>query len=114
MLAQNFQRRDVETKRNPIMDNRTGRIPFFVILHFPSSTFRRLALRLCVFAFVLLSLSCASKPTDVRSVLPADALVYIETNDLGKTVGAVTQSKSFQQLAKTQPDLSELSGIKLA
>ncbi len=76
----------------------------------PKTTF------LSVFICVYLSLisSCGTKPTDLRSVVPADALVYLETNDLGKAIGAVTENESFKQLARTQPDLSALNGIKLA
>ena len=66
-----------------------------------------------LFLFLLLS-SCGSKPTDLRTVIPADALVYIESNDLGKAVRAITENKTFLQLAKTKPDLSALDGIKLA
>ena len=58
--------------------------------------------------------SCSSKPVNLRTLAPADALVYIETNDLGKTVRALTEAKAFQQLAKKTPDLSALNGIQLA
>ena len=75
------------------------------------SIFNFLALCLCV---SVVNLSCGSRPTELRTVVPADALVYLETNDLGKAVAAITQNKSFQKLAKTQPDTSALNGIKLA
>ena len=81
------------------------------IFHFQFSIFNFLALCLCV---SVVNLSCRSNPTNLRNVIPADALVYLETNDLGKTVAAITQNRSFQQLAKTQPDTSALNGIKLA
>ena len=73
-----------------------------------------LSVFICVHLWLILLTSCGSKPTDLRTVIPADALVYLETNDLGKAVAAITQNKSFQQLAKTQPDISTLNGIKLA
>lgn len=58
--------------------------------------------------------SCSSKAVDLRTLAPADALVYLETNDLGKTADALTRAKTFRQLAKTTPDLSALKGIQLA
>lgn len=70
-----------------------------------------LSLCLCVAA---LNLSCRTKPTDVRTVIPADALVYLETSDLGKAVGAITENPKFLELAKNKPDLSALNGIRLA
>ncbi|MEO7673316.1 MAG: hypothetical protein ABIU09_04475 [Pyrinomonadaceae bacterium] len=73
----------------------------------------KLSFYLLLFIFAL-CLSCGSNPTDLRTVVPADALVYLQTNDMGKAVAAITQNKSFQQLAKTQPDTSELDGIKVA
>lgn len=71
-------------------------------------------LSLCLCASVVISLSCGSKPTDPRSVIPADSLVYLETTDLGKVLDAITSNPSFQQLAKTKSDTSALNGIKLS
>ncbi|MGD9561448.1 MAG: hypothetical protein AB7F88_05250 [Pyrinomonadaceae bacterium] len=58
--------------------------------------------------------SCGSKPVDPRTVVPADALVYLETSDLGKVIEAITSNPKFEQLAKTRPDTSALNGIKLS
>lgn len=58
--------------------------------------------------------SCVSKPADLRTVIPADTLVYLETNDLGKALSTVTENEKFKNLAKSQPDLSALNGLKLA
>jgi hypothetical protein len=71
-----------------------------------------ISLFLCVAAVV--SLSCGSKPTDPRTVIPADSLVYLETSDLGKVLDAITSNQEFQQLAKTKPDTSALNGISLS
>lgn len=73
-----------------------------------------LSVFICVHLWIILLTSCTSKPTDLRTVIPADALVYLESNDLGKALGAITENKIFQQLAKSKPDLSALDGIKLA
>lgn len=65
------------------------------------------------FLLVLMLTSCSKNPTDVRSVIPSDALVYLETNDLGKTLQTVTDNESFRNAAKKQPDFSGLNGIQL-
>jgi hypothetical protein len=71
-------------------------------------------LRLCVFALILYFASCATPPTDLRTLAPADTLVYLETNDLGKALSALTESKSFQDAAKKKPDFSALAGMQTA
>ncbi len=73
-----------------------------------------LSVFICVHLWIMFLTSCGSKPTDLRTVMPADALVYLESNDLGIALGAITENKAFLQLAKTKPDLSALDGIKLA
>ena len=81
----------------------------------PSTKLRfSLLLCLCVFAVILSCISCSTKPTDVRTVIPADSLVYLETNDLGKAIQAVVETDAFRGAAKTQPDLSALNGIRMA
>ena len=70
-----------------------------------------LSLCLCVSA---VNLSCSSKPTDPRSVIPADALVYLETADLGKAIGSVTESEAFARVSSKKPDLSAVSGMKMS
>jgi hypothetical protein len=66
-----------------------------------------------VFAGLLAS-SCSSPPTDLRSMVPADALVYLESNDLYAAVAPILESRSFQEAAAAKPDLSPLKGIQLA
>ncbi|HEX6125458.1 MAG TPA: hypothetical protein VFZ23_08825 [Pyrinomonadaceae bacterium] len=71
-------------------------------------------LRLCVSAVIVgLSISCSSKPTDPKAVLPSDALVYLESNDLGAAVRAVTENPKFQQVAAGTPDFSVLDGVRI-
>jgi hypothetical protein len=83
-------------------------------LHFRFSSFRLFFLSLCLFVSAVIFSSCSSKPVNLQEQAPADALVYIETNDLGKTVEALTTNPTFQKLAAKQPDLSALRGIQLA
>ncbi len=74
--------------------------------------------RLFIFYFLLLPfafcLSCSSPPADLRNFAPAETLVYLETSDLGKTLGALTESRAFQDAAKAKPDFSALGGMQLA
>ncbi len=67
----------------------------------------------CLFTFALL-ISCSSKPTDMRSLVPADTLVYLETNDLGVALQPIIDSKPFNEVAKRKPDISALRGVQLA
>lgn len=73
-----------------------------------------------IFSFLLLTLcfafafTCASKPTDMRSLAPADTLIYLETTDLAATIQPIIDSKPFNDAAKTKPDLSSLRGVQLA
>ncbi len=68
---------------------------------------------LCLFISSIIC-SCKSVPTDLRKFLPAETLVYIETRDLGKTLAALTDGKSFQELAKVKPDFSALENMQIA
>lgn len=70
-------------------------------------------LRLAAVALVLLFLSCSSKPVDVRTVLPSDALAYLETKDLGLAIGTITESPTYTSLANTSPDLSYLNRVEV-
>ena len=75
---------------------------------------KSLLLSLCLCVSVVISLSCGSKPTDPRAVIPADSLVYLETSDLGKMIEAITSNPQFLELAKSKPDTSVLNGMKLS
>ncbi|MBV9216722.1 MAG: hypothetical protein JO053_11150 [Acidobacteria bacterium] len=59
-------------------------------------------------------MSCSSKPTDMRTLVPSDTLVYLETNDLGAALQPITDSKPFNEVAKKKPDLSTIKGVQLA
>ncbi len=50
----------------------------------------------------------------MRSLVPADTLVYLETNDLAGALQPIIDNESFKAVAKNQPDISALKGIQLA
>ena len=70
-----------------------------------------ISLCLCVSA---VNFSCSSGPADVRTYVPADALVYLETNDLGKMLRAITENPKFEETAAFAPDLSAVDGVRVA
>lgn len=69
---------------------------------------------LCLCVSVLIISSCGSKPTDPRSVIPADSLVYLETGDLGRAIGAVVNNPKLKEAATSLPDVSILDGMEMA
>lgn len=71
-------------------------------------------LRLCVSAVFFAFASCASKPTDLRTLAPAETLVYLETKDLSKTLGAITENTQFEGAIKKKPDLTALENVQFA
>jgi hypothetical protein len=69
---------------------------------------------ICVYLWLICLPSCASKPTDLRSLAPSDSLIYVETNDLGAALQPIVDSKSFSEAAVSKPDLSAIHGVQLA
>ncbi len=102
-----------ETRRHREKQMRIAKSGLRTCLPVSPSPFLPIFFALCLCVSVM-NLSCGSKPTDLRTVIPADSLVYLETNDLGKALTAVTENEAFKAAAKTQPDFSALAGIKLA
>jgi hypothetical protein len=50
----------------------------------------------------------------MRALVPADALVYLETNDLAAALQPIVDSKPFTGAAASKPDLSPLRGVQIA
>ena len=73
-----------------------------------------LSVSICVYLWLIFLLSCNSQPTDLRAFAPAETLVYLETNDLGRTLDALIENKAFETLAKNKPDFSALEKMQLA
>ncbi|MDQ6785974.1 MAG: hypothetical protein M3033_04040 [Acidobacteriota bacterium] len=70
-----------------------------------------LSLCLCV---SVSNLSCKSNPTDLRTLAPDDSIVYLETNDLRKTLESITDNQAFQELAKEKTNFSALENVQFA
>src|SRR5689334_3121454 len=108
MLAQKiFYRRDAETPRfvkDGRRKRRWTRISFLLSI----------SLRLSVSAVIAVSLGCGSKPTDPRTVIPGDALVYLESNDLREALRPITENPKFEAAAKSNPNLDALKGVRVA
>ena len=113
MLARrDFHRRDAETPRSfRAVDEEPASSAQCASL---GKTVLWISLRLGVFAVIFTALSCSSKPTDPRTVIPGDALVYLETTDLEKTLRAIVDNPKFEAAAKSKPSLSALAGIKMS
>ncbi len=73
-----------------------------------------LSVFICVHLWIIFLLSCNSKPINLRSFVPAETLVYFETNDLQKTLDTLTNGKAFQDAAKSKPDFSTLANMQVA
>ena len=50
----------------------------------------------------------------MRTLVPAETLVYLETNDLAAALQPIVDSKPFNEVAKSKPDFSALKGVQLA
>ncbi len=115
MLAQNFQRNDAETLsrkgRNCKAVAGVVNNDVFVARSYKGSFLTFASLLLCVFA---LNLSCTTKPSEMRALVPAESLVYLETNDLAAAIQPIIDSKPFTEAAKKKPDLSVLKGVQMA
>ncbi len=73
-----------------------------------------LSVFICANLWLIFLFSCNSQPSDLRALAPAETLVYLETNDLSKTLDALTENKAFETLAKNKPDFSALEKMQLA
>lgn len=65
-------------------------------------------------AFTLIFASCRTSPTDMRTIAPAETIVYLESEDLGGMFESLTEGKAFNKIAKTKPDFSMLKNAQSA
>ncbi|MGI9055487.1 MAG: hypothetical protein ACR2F2_06760 [Pyrinomonadaceae bacterium] len=64
--------------------------------------------------FPVIFSACNSAPTDLRNYAPVDSLVYLETNDLQKTLDSLTENETFQRLTNSKKDFPALKDVQLA
>jgi len=50
----------------------------------------------------------------MRTLVPAETLVYLETNDLAAALQPIVDSKPFTEVAVKKPDFSALKGVQVA
>jgi len=51
---------------------------------------------------------------DMRKLLPGEAIIYLETNDVARTLESVTANRAFRELADSKPDFSALGNMQIA
>jgi hypothetical protein len=51
---------------------------------------------------------------ELRSLAPAETLIYLETNDLGKVAESLSDSQAWKELAESTPNFSQLYGVQTA
>ena len=73
-----------------------------------------LSVLICVNLWLIFLSSCSTKPVDMRTLVPAETLVYLETNDLAAALQPIVDSKPFMEAAKSRPDFSALKDVQLA
>lgn len=62
----------------------------------------------------LFLVSCSSEQTNLKSLSPNETLIYLETNDLGIALEALTENKTFKESSVKENDLSSVKGVQLA
>jgi len=63
----------------------------------------------------MLPIACRKvEPRNLQKLAPAETLVYLESEDLERTLIAITQSNKFQQLSESADDFSQVRSMQLA
>ena len=82
---------------------------------FTEPRFIKINLCLCAIVFLLVLNACRpAQKTEMRGLLPNNAVAYLEIGDLAQTLDALTDSPAFQELADKKPDFSWLKNIQIA
>ena len=87
-----------------------------IIIRFSSLPFSlaRLLPFYSILFLAILAAACGSKPTDPRTVIPGDSLVYLESTDLARTLRSLTDNPKFEAASKFKPNLDALNGVKVS
>lgn len=97
--------------QNVKIRKRRGKVRFFVWVEVTPKTI----FCLCAIIFSLALNACRnSQKVDLRRLTPAGTIVYLETNNLAKTLAAITENQAFRELADQTPDFSALENVQLA
>jgi hypothetical protein len=62
----------------------------------------------------ILAAACSSPPIEPRNVIPSDALVNLETQDIGAALSAITENPTFTAAAASSPNIVPLKWIKVS
>ena len=82
---------------------------------FLKSEFIKFSLCFCAIVFSFALSSCRNpQKIEMRSLLPNNAVAYLEIEDLGVMLASLTDSQAFQELAASKPDFSALENMQLA
>ncbi len=57
--------------------------------------------------------ACSTNPTDLSTLAPSETLIFLESNDLGSALGAVTGSSQFRSAVELPPDFSSIAGLRI-
>lgn len=69
---------------------------------------------LLIFPAVFLFACRTAQKTDMRTLAPAETLVYLESNDLGETLRALTENEAWKEAAQAAPDFSAFKNVQIA
>ena len=76
--------------------------------------FSKIIFCLSVLIFSTILTACRAPKVDLRGLAPADAIVYLETNDLGRALKSLTENQAFREIAEQTTDFSPLENVRLA
>lgn len=65
-------------------------------------------------SFLIVLNSCTTVQTDLRTLAPKETLIYLETNDLGKALNALTENQAFKENSSIKPDFSAFDDMQMA
>ena len=69
---------------------------------------------LLVFGLIGFIISCGKTRVDLRTLVPAETLIYLETNDLAQTLRAITENENFRRNSSKTVDLSAINNLQVA
>ncbi len=58
--------------------------------------------------------SCASERIDLRTLVPSETIVYLETDNLGNVLNLISENENFRKFSTSKPDFATLEGIQVA